>query len=104
MTYDYSTPYDETIKVTLHFGVYGNGNTAIQIFDVEDGTPYATATVNVPGLESDEVAIKNYSENLGMLTFLVTNKIVEPPHRTVDSGYVTIPVCKLTKNFPTNNE
>ena len=68
---------------------------APQLIDAEDGSPFATATLWVEGLASDEVAIKNYSENLGMLTFLVTNKIVEQPHRQINNGFVNIPVCRL---------
>jgi hypothetical protein len=49
----------------------------------------------VEGLAENEVAIKNYSENTGMLAFLVENEIVEPPHREINNGFIIIPVCKL---------
>jgi hypothetical protein len=59
--------------------------------------PMGTATVNIPDAElaSNEVCIKSYSENEGMLDALLKAKIVAKPHRTVQSGYVVIPVCKL---------
>ena len=63
---------------------------------MEDGFPFAKCTVNIPGLEKDEVAIKDYSENEGMLDFLLSNSIVEKPHRYEHSGYVRIPVCKMS--------
>jgi hypothetical protein len=74
---------------------YSNGGTAIQLFDTDDHAPVATATVWVPGLAPDEVAIKDYSENEGMLETLLEAHIVKLPHRYVLSGYVDIPVCHL---------
>jgi hypothetical protein len=82
-------------QVNVSKAEYKNGGTAIQLTDAEDGMPFATATIWVEGLDENEVAIKNYSENTGMLTFLVTNGIVEPPHRQIDNGFINIPVCKL---------
>ena len=46
-------------------------------------------------LKTGEVAIKDWSENEGILDFLVQNKIVKEPHRFVESGYVKIPICEL---------
>lgn len=87
--------------VYMKRGQYANGGTvSLQLVDAVDHCPYATCTVNLEGLEPDEVAIKNYSENEGMLTFLVGEDIVEPPHRVIPSGFVNIPVCRL-KQFPT---
>jgi hypothetical protein len=69
----------------------------IQLHDVSDGTPYAIATANIPALENLEgyVAVKDYSENEGMLSFLVENGIVEPPVTFVKENYVSFPICKL---------
>jgi hypothetical protein len=92
MTYNL---FDKDYQVHVQKSEYRNGGIAIQLTDAEDGTPFATATIWVEGLTENEVAIKNYSENLGMLTFLVTNGIVEQPHRQINNGFVNIPVCKL---------
>jgi len=92
MTYNL---FDKDYQVHVHKSEYKNGGTALQLTDAEDGMPFATATIWVEGLSENEVAIKNYSENLGMLTFLVTNGIVEQPHRQIDNGFVNIPVCRL---------
>lgn len=77
--------------------VYSNHRTAICLTDVETGEPILTATVNIPEevIEKDEVIIKNYSENEGILDTLVKNKIVSTPIRFVNIGYVTVPICKL---------
>lgn len=78
---------------------YGTGNPAVRLLDVEDGMPVAVATLNVNGLELDEVAIKNYSENKGMYETLLENGIIFPKHREISTGHVTVPVCRLTEYY-----
>jgi hypothetical protein len=78
---------DEKVTVSI-------GKQVIQIFD-EDGMPFTTATSTIPSLNGDEFAIKNYAENEGMLTFLVDNNIVNPPHRYVHIGFVSFPICRI---------
>jgi hypothetical protein len=85
----------EDYRVMLHFGRYAQGNPAIELYDLDDGFPFAKSTINMSGLGKDEVAVKNYSENEGMLDFLIENGIVHPPYKTEQSGFVTVPVCKL---------
>lgn len=84
---------------------YQNGRTAIQLVaacedsenDIYEGDPIASATVNIPtaNLSSDEVLVKDYSENEGMLEALIAANIVEPTGRFVNSGFVSLPVCKV---------
>jgi len=59
--------------------------------------PIATATVNISHvpLTADEIIIKNYSENEGMLNVLVEAGIISKPDRYVKSGFVECPICKL---------
>ena len=52
-------------------------------------------SLKATSLLTDEVGIKDYSENEGVLDFLVKNNIVHPPHRHAQSGFVIIPVCRL---------
>ena len=82
------------------YGEYGNGRMVIQLFQTGVESPYlvATATVNLPDekLDTDEIAIKDYSENEGMLTALVEAGIVTKIKRLVSSGYVIIPICTYT--------
>lgn len=56
-------------------------------------TMYAICTTQLPGIEKDEVAIKNWSENEGMLDLLLDEGIVMQPHRWVRSGFVNVPIC-----------
>ena len=84
---------------------YNNGRTALELIIAENdetrelykGEPMATATVNMPSfnLESDEVVIKNYSENEGMLETLIVAGIVTPTGKSISNGFVSCPVCKL---------
>jgi hypothetical protein len=92
----YKSPYsEEETPVYLKHGTYANGGTpSMQLMDANDHFPFMTCTVNMPGLEMDELAIKNYSENEGLLEFLVEEGVLEEPHRYVESGFVMIPVCR----------
>jgi hypothetical protein len=81
------------------FTKYFDGNTAIQLVDAEDGAPIATATINVPDAElpEDQVVIKDYSENAGMLDVLYEAGIISDPIGFVMTGFVPSPICKLLK-------
>lgn len=68
-------------------------NNCIVLMDCEDGVPVATASVNPKEiLQDDEVAIKDYSENEGMLQCLIDNGIVDKPHRFTQEIF---PVCRI---------
>lgn len=72
---------------------------AIMLLDIRNDQLVAVATVNMPGYpcEENQVYVKNYSENRGMLQTLIDNKIVSPdPVSKLDSDYVTIPLMQLT--------
>ena len=89
--------FGQTSKVCVSKRKYSNNRTALELIDVEDGIPYAIATVNLPDvlLQENEVLIKSYSENEGMLEFLIENNIVKHNGCGVNSGHVWIPVCEL---------
>ncbi|WP_152050931.1 DUF4313 domain-containing protein [Tautonia marina] len=80
---------------------YDNGRPALQLIDAEDGSPIAQATVNLPdvALGRNQVAIKDWSENEGMLDALVAAGVVKPTGETVRSGYVEVPICELQPPF-----
>lgn len=79
------------------FGQYSNGRVAIRLMEIETGEQIAVATVNVPerSLQDDEVIIKDFSENEGMLPALIDAGIVEPTGLTVQTGWTESPICKL---------
>lgn len=64
--------------------------------DADDGEPVSTCTVNIDEfLSSKEVVIKNYSENEGMLDFLIKEGIVKDTGKRVQLGYVEAPIVTL---------
>jgi hypothetical protein len=100
MTLQYRSKYG-SYQVILQKNSYSNGRLAIQLIDAEDGEPVAIATVNLPEheLAPDEVFIKDWSENDGMVEFLVENGIVEYTGRRVPTGYTSAAVCRLLKGI-----
>lgn len=89
--------WEPSTEVFVQLGNYPNGRVSISLFDAEDGCPYAMASVNLPDvlLADNEVLIKDYSENEGILDFLLENNIVTLTDNGVQSGFVWIPVCIL---------
>lgn len=81
----------------VSFGRYSNGRTAIRLIDSLDGAPVATATVNVPDvkLAKDEVIIKNWSENSGILRALIDHDVVMDTGKKVRCGITHGYVCKI---------
>ena len=76
-----------------------NNNKAIQLLCLEG--PYATATLNHEAIDvaDDEVVIKEYSGNEGMVNALADAGIIELiPNRVYANDFVTMPVHKLTLN------
>lgn len=83
---------------------FGN-NVCIKLTAVEDpnqdpevfpGEPIATATINIEGIPEDHVAVKDYSENQGMLASLIKANIVHSPVTYRQQGFVRVPICALT--------
>ena len=84
-------------RLQLAFGRYANGRTAMRLY-MDDGTPYATATTNLPdeNIEEDEVIIKNWEENRGVLDALQAAEVVSECVRIIAvNKYVDAHVCRL---------
>lgn len=86
---------------------YSNDRRAIQLMTMVDGVyeePVTRATVNIPEhhLNEDEVAIKDWSENEGMVEALVEAGVIHPPHRHIQSGYVQVPIARWRKDEHNN--
>ena len=71
---------------------------SLRLVDAEDGSSIARATSQLPGmtLPSDEVLIKNYSENAGVLDALTMAGLLTVTGRTVRSGHATLHQARLT--------
>ena len=96
-TFTYKSKYGTYKDCQFVIGYYENGNLGIEIRSNTEGA-IARVTVNpdIP-ISIDEIAIKDYSENEGMVDWLLSMNIIEEePIREIESGWVTIPVHKLT--------
>ncbi|MDQ2808597.1 MAG: hypothetical protein M3Z04_17065 [Chloroflexota bacterium] len=78
-------------------GQYANGRSALRLVVATTGEPLATATRHLPGVDlaADEVVIKTYSENAGLLDALVAGGVVRPTGRTAATGFHSAPICRL---------
>ncbi len=85
-------------EVTIIEKRYGNDRIALVMVDAQ-GTPMLTATTNLPVkyVRPGHVFIKNWSENEGVLEWLINNQIVEDTGERVNSGHVQVPLVKLLK-------
>lgn len=70
-------------------------NICLRLFSPDEG-PVATATVNPSILLAEGlVAIKNYSENFGVLAALEAAGVVERSGETIPVGYAEAEICHL---------
>jgi len=84
-------------KCSLAFGEYQNGRTILFLNDNATLEDVLCASVNLPNeaLRPNEIAIKNYSENEGVLDALIKHKVVSKPKRYVNLTHVSVPICEL---------
>jgi len=95
----FSGTYGE-YEIDIKMSKYGNGQNRMEFIDKEDGFSVLVASVAIDeNISSDEIAIKDYSENEGVLKFLMEKGIVSSPLKYFNSGFVRIPLCKLMKLF-----
>ena len=84
-------------QCNVEFGNYSNGRVAIGLVISGTGEPMTVASINLPFVEmaSNEVAVKNYSENEGILELLIAANIISTPVRFTQSGFIQAPICKI---------
>lgn len=84
-------------KCRLEKGQYPNGRIALELVEIGTEEPVLVATINMVNeyLLEDELIIKNYSENEGVLDVLINAQVISEPIRFVYTGWTTSPVCKL---------
>lgn len=97
MRLHYKSKYYEG-PVTVELAHYANDRLAIKLTAADAfPEPVATATVNIPEepLALNEVLIKDWSENEGMLAWLIREQLVNPPTRMVPAGYCEAACCTI---------
>lgn len=72
---------------------YQQGGIALILFDKTTSETISVATVWIPGLAPDEIAIPEYKIE-GMTKALQNAGIIDKQLRTQKSGYVNIPIFK----------
>ena len=88
-------------RCRLYLASYSDGNTALSMYDTEDGSAIACVSLNLvpvePELLEDRALIylKDYSENEGMLDLLIAEGIVERTGRYRQSGYIEAPLVRI---------
>lgn len=90
---------EKTDKLTVHFSRYV-ANDSICIYLLKSGENYGVATTCVPEIPIDvneEVIIKDYSENEGVMQAMIDSGIISKPVREAEGNFVSFPVCKLLK-------
>lgn len=100
MIHDIHTTYGSW-KVKMLWGKYSNGRPRLQLLDAKDGYPVMVPTVNVPEarLDTNEVVIKNWSENEGILESLQDLGIIGPVKRSVQCGFCEGHIVDVLKRF-----
>jgi len=75
---------------------YHNDRTAIILVDAGTGEYFLTASINAPeiNLKENEILIKNYSENEGILEVLTKAGLIEPICE-IPANFVRYNLCKL---------
>lgn len=99
----YSSVFKGTTLIWSDTGKYTNGRTVLRATDTE-GYPFMTASVNIPELclEEHEMAIKDYSENEGIMDHLIDMGVIGKPECMYHTGNVCIPIVSYLgiKNLP----
>ena len=95
----FSGTYGE-YEIDIKMSKYTNGQHRMEFIDSKDGFSVLVSSVAIDeSLESDQIAIKDYSENEGVLKFLMEKGIVSSPLKYFNSGFVSIPICKINETF-----
>ncbi len=76
---------------------YANGRPALILKDAHNGEEVAVATVNLPAVAvgPNQVFIKDYSENEGVLAALDAAGIVKSTNVMASAGFASVPICEL---------
>lgn len=83
------------------FVTYSNKRNAIQLVNIADGSLAAIATVNMPNHKlnnENEIFIKDWGENEGMVEALREAGIVGKLLGHIESGWVDVPKLELLYN------
>jgi len=91
------------VNDTIFFGASSyasDGGLALELWSADDGRRVAKVTICLDyPLGVDEVIIKSYSENEGMLEWLISEGLVVDTGKRVTTGFVECAVVKITEKL-----
>ena len=87
----------DDMTCALQWGAYAEGRLALRLVDAGTKEPLAIASLNVPAipLDADELILKDYSENAGLLEALLNAGLVTLTSRAVRIGQITAPIVRV---------
>ena len=95
--------FGEKKEVFLKFGKYPNERMAIDLIEKKTKEPYARVTINEPSivlLDQVQMIVKNYSENEGMVDFLLANRLVKKEYSNFYVGFGgECCICEMTEEL-----
>ena len=104
MSVQFTWPHTDTIVELYKTKYCKPNNIALVAYIADHGyiEEFGVIAVNPSEvLGKGYVAIKNWSENEGILNILIREGVVSTPSHFIKSGFVDIPVCKLLVELPT---
>lgn len=77
---------------------YQKGSLSLRLVDTVDQCPVCRATSNLIDVapKPNEVLIKNYAENHGVLQALVDSGLASDTGKTVDTGHAQLNICHIS--------
>lgn len=82
-------------EVLLQSARYMNGNLAIQLFDKEDGCPFAFLTTNLDILLAENWAFVDTNNCPWAENFLIEYDLGKPTGYCIPSGFCTYPIWEV---------
>jgi hypothetical protein len=76
---------------------YANGRPALVLNEAGSGELFAVATVNLPDVPAapNQVFIKDYSENEGILAVVEAAGVVKSMNVRISTSFASLPICEL---------
>ena len=100
-TLSFNSPHGFSAEVQLCVAAYANnGSLYIGLVEAESGEPFTDITVNMHEsavFPPFQAAVKNYSENDGMESFIKESGLGNATGQVVSSGYVKAPVYQFDR-------
>lgn len=100
---NFTYPYEGTVlKLETQVRKYVDTDALfIRIVDSEDGSPFATLTVNIPPYVPDEgyIIVKTWGENEPITKYLLKQGFFIDTRKRIKTGYVEASIWKVNCNL-----